>query len=58
MKQITLNSLSFICLLVLGACTVPQTNQPNTTENADVQRQNQKLERAERSFFDHGGSFK
>jgi outer membrane biogenesis lipoprotein LolB len=60
MKQITLKGLSFICLFVLGACTAPQTNPGATPEKTDVQQQNQnqKLERVERSFFDHGGSFK
>jgi hypothetical protein len=58
MKQITVKSLSFICLFVLGACTAPQTNPEATPGKTDVQQQNQKLERVERSFFDHGGSFK
>jgi|JI10StandDraft_1071094.scaffolds.fasta_scaffold60070_6 uncharacterized lipoprotein YajG len=58
MKQITLKGLSFICLFVLGACTAPQTNQATAPEKPEVQQQNQKLERVERSFFDHGGSFK
>ncbi len=60
MKQITLASLCLACLFALGACTAPEkTEQAAVKPEVKPQTQeNRKLERMERDFFDHGGSFK
>lgn len=60
MKQITLAGFCLTCLFALGACTTPEkTEQVEVKPEVKAQTQeNRKLERMERDFFDHGGSFK
>ncbi len=55
MNRIETMSLTLLCLLAVGACTSPEIVSANSDQ---PQGKNQKLKRAERDFFDRGGSFK
>ena len=55
MNQTKAMSMALICLFAVGACTSPERVSASAEQ---PQPKNQKLERAERNFFDRGGSFK